>query len=347
VFTAQEKISGTPLFSGGKIFVQTSKAVYAMDSNKGTLLWKTNYQGLSQDLSDNTVKLAETIPPTIVSPILCDAILVVPSQHDSLTAFSEDDGRILWNTSFDPGTPNSFFHPEETNYTESLSCEGDTVFITRFNRGIRAINIKTGMDIWINSEIENRGYFATQINGKTLYAFETSFIYACDPDTGNIFWKKDIGQAVSTILLENNILYVAYFDRDSGLLAFDLSTMKPKWNVQTPLPNSSSLYNLVIDKNSIYATGDFVAAFDKYTGKMKWNSNTFYKLGKPVILGNNLYVRDPATNLYAFDLQTGKYFVALKIQANWPSMDSLRDPIGVSPLLVVPFGDERLFAYSP
>jgi len=130
-------------------------------------------------------------------------------------------------------------------------------------------------------------------------------------------------------------------------MAFDLSAMKPKWNAQTSLPDSSSLYNLVIDKDSIYATGDTAVAFDKNTGKIKWNSNTFYKLGKPVILGNTLYVRDPATNLYAFDIQTGKYSVALKIHANWPSMASLRDPIIVSPFLIVPFGDERLLAYLP
>ena len=77
------------------------------------------------------------------------------------------------------------------------------------------------------------------------------------------------------------------------------------------------------------------------------SSNPFYKLGKTVILRNTLYVRDPTTNLYAFDIQTGKYSVALKIQANWPSMDSLRDPIGASSLLVIPFGDDRLFAYFP
>jgi outer membrane protein assembly factor BamB len=339
VFRTQEKIPGTPFFSGGKIFIPTSKNVYAVDSNTGNLLWKSYYQGLSYpDLSFRN---------NGVPPILCDGILVVPSQNDSLTAFSEQSGAIFWNSPYDPGEPDNLLHPEETNYVESLSCAGDTLFVTRFNRGIYAIHPKTGENIWINTEIENRGYFATQINEKILYTFDTSFIYACDPDTGNILWKKDIGEAVSSILLENDILYVAYFDPNPGLLAFDLSALKPIWDIKTSLPDTSLFHYLAIDKETIYTTGDSLIAFDKNTGKMKWNSNPFYKLGKPVILGNTLYVRDPATNLYAFDIQTGKYSVALKIQANWPSMDSLRNPIDASSLLVIPFGDDRLFAYSP
>ena len=339
VFRTQEKIPGTPFYSGGKIFIPTSKNVYAVDSNKGILLWKSYYQGLSYP--------GFTFWNNGVPPILCDGILVVPSRNDSLTAFSEATGVIFWNSPFDPGEPDNLFHPEETNYTESLACAGDTLFVTRHDRGIYAINLKTGGNIWINTDIEDRGYFATQINGKILYAFSTSFIYACDADTGNILWKKDIGEAVSSIFLENEILYVAYFNPNPGLLAFESSAMKPIWDIKTSLPDTSLFHYLAIDKDTIYATGDSVIAFDKNTGKMKWNSNPFYKLGKPVILGNTLYVRDPATNLYAFDIQTGKYSVALKIQANWPSMDSLRDPIGASSLLVIPFGDDRLFAYFP
>jgi outer membrane protein assembly factor BamB len=332
VFKAQERISGTPLYYDGKIFFQTARTVNAIESNKGNLLWKSDYQGLSDK---------------IIPLIVCDGILVVPSKNDSLTAFSGENGVILWNISFDPREPDNLFHPEETNYTESFSCEGDNLFVTRFNRGIYAINVRMGKNIWINTNIENRGNFATQINGKILYSFATTYIYACNPDSGNILWKKDIGRYISTILLENNILYVAYFDSNPGLMAFDLSAMKPNWDIRTSLPNTSLFHNLVIDKDMIYATGDSVVAFDGNTGRMKWNSYTFFKLGKPVILGNTLYVRDPATNLYAFNLQTGKYFVALKIQANWPSMDRLRDPILVPPLLIIPFGDERLLAYSP
>ena len=71
-------------------------------------------------------------------------------------------------------------------------------------------------------------------------------------------------------------------------------------------------------------------------------------LETPVELGEMIYVRDLETHLYAIDKNTCEVEGTMTVQQNNSALRTTeRSPIVVEDLLIVPFGDQRVFAYRP
>ncbi|MFC1552251.1 PQQ-binding-like beta-propeller repeat protein [Candidatus Latescibacterota bacterium] len=78
---ADEHIKSRPAYSRGKIFFGgTDGNVYALDTKKGTRLWKH-----------------QTGAPVTTSPVISDNIVYISNQRGVLCAFNTDDGRLLWS----------------------------------------------------------------------------------------------------------------------------------------------------------------------------------------------------------------------------------------------------------
>ena len=86
------------------------------------------------------------------------------------------------------------------------------------------------------------------------------------------------------------------------------------------------------------------------TGEILWESQESEKseeLGKPIILGGNIYVRDYDSTVYALNIKDGSIIGRLHIGKDQDFYNFDRGPAGLDGALIVPFGDNRIFIYEP
>jgi outer membrane protein assembly factor BamB len=108
------------------------------------------------------------------------------------------------------------------------------------------------------------------------------------------------------------------------------------------------LYSLVTYDDGLYVSGKRLFKMARGSGDIQWISEAYGRLRRPVVLGNRVFVRDNFRTLYALDRDTGRETGRLTVQANKAaSTQPGHGPVVVQDLLIVPFGDERVFAYRP
>jgi hypothetical protein len=104
---------------------------------------------------------------------------------------------------------------------------------------------------------------------------------------------------------------------------------------------------LEVGDNLLIASQKLVMV-SKQDGSILWATDNLGYLECPVLLKNEIYVRNNETDLYLFDKASGHAKGELQVRTNTlMKQDFFRSPIIANGLLVVPFGDNRLLVYQP
>jgi outer membrane protein assembly factor BamB len=291
--------------------------LYAINANTGKLEWKQQLSKSLKNMFKNGVCVQDG--------------MVYAGQLSYLSALRVSDGRLLWRSS-------ARMRGESSVSTPGLH-EGLLHATAAF--GVRyALDAGTGKLVWSAKKADRKSPYnysyssALFCNGNMYYTKSRSIVEA-DPATGEILREVKTGYhfvSASAPVEKDGILYVGTGDK--GVVAYDIETLKQKWNYHTHpslfytapyLQNQSagvaSTLAIVGDKIFFGANDGKLYCLGTEEGEYIWSRN----LGSPVlgdvlIEGFDMYVSDYAGNLYKFDISS-----VLKTKHNPHGVSAMRN----------------------
>lgn len=313
--------------SSDKVFVDTTRKIYALDAKDGRVLWQA-------DLANQ-----QSHPPTV-----CGDVLVTPTQETSLAALSLNTGMVLW---MDTESRHSLAK------ITSITCTRNIAVVARWSGEVVNYQLHTGNVLW-SFLADDRWNVDVDIVGNVVLIATYSGIRALDLDTGTQSFHLDSVEMAGPLLMLGNDLYVISFRNPGYELVRFNNNGNEKHKIELP-PNIHSDTMLYADGMLYFTTDGGVIAVTLENGNILWKNEGFGGLSgltqqKPVVLGNKLYVRD-ATRLHVLDAYTGLYLGSLALNGSlaWDLFTiPYPAPIVVDQkLLVVTFGEDTVQAYQP
>jgi outer membrane protein assembly factor BamB len=167
-----------------------------------------------------------------------------------------------------------------------------------------------------------------------------------DPETGILIWERLFGSFVQQMLIDNDVLYITFSGNQESIVAVDIESSKTIWSVNRDDLGDEGLKTITIAGDRLYAGGRRLFAFSGTDGSVIWSSDETGLLESPLVFDSFVFARNRDKELFQFDAMTGEKIGKLTVKLNSPmKYDPERSPIVYEDLLIVPFGDDRVFAY--
>ena len=159
------------------------------------------------------------------------------------------------------------------------------------------------------------------VNGKVYIGSHDGYIYCLDATTGEVVWKYEIGNYVSSFpAVVNGKVYIGYdalycLDADTGKLIWKYET-KWKWDM---------MHSPVVSSRKVYVGSDscYIYCFNADTGELIWQYEIGDYVGSPTISKDKIYVGSSDYYLYCFDTDTGKLIWKYKTEGSVNSSPSV------------------------
>ena len=339
---------GSPVISDGKIYCSISDAdigaenagVAALDAATGKVLWKTS-----------------TKDDIVSTPVVDGDFVYAASCQGDVFALKKSDGSIVWKT---PGRTDFGNINNQTmgKYgwrvtTTSLVC-GDGRIFTQSNIIIRALDMKTGKELW--QIIRDSGYSPAAgvlFHDGKLYTAIPKQILVLDPATGksiSVLDKKkltkvpfanDRGIAAATVYGGN-----IYFP--GQVLRKFSSDCKELWAVS--LKGSRYGVSSAVESNGVtlVAYNNLLNAYDSGNGKLLWSIKSRIATGEgakntstPLVFKDKIVYASDTGVLSVCDLKTGKTLQSIAIGSPIKS-----SPAASGNLICVSTFDGRIIGFA-
>jgi outer membrane protein assembly factor BamB len=326
VFSANDEIISTPGVFDHTIFVQTNNFLYSIDISKQIINWKV--------AAVNNQELV--VPPLVANPLV-----IVAENGSSLSSYSIENGELVWKTQ------NIEIANNVTASIEAMTFNKRFLYVARFDWGLTAYNRETGELVWEHS-IPGRAYPYIVANEETIILAVKNSISVLDAITGAILWEVDIKGYAGPILLSENKLFVTD-EKNITITAIDLSTHQIDWVADySSIIGSFDFSCLIEDGQNLVIASSKLVTVSKNNGKMIWKSEDMGTLECPIILKNNVYVRNTGNDLYSIDTKSGNVKGTLSVgEDTFLSHAHFRGPVALMDWLIVPIGDNRVSIYQP
>lgn len=223
-----------------------------------------------------------------------------------IQAFAADTRRPLWSESLEVKDEASIFAVSE-----------NTVFKAENYNGLKALDLQTGKQQWINRDCEKISDI--RVDGNLLYVIGSGGnLFALDAATGATVWKYKRHGYFDLLAMSDKALIFSYSNgRDKTLLAFEKSSGRQLWSEKLDTYDG---FSAVYETGRLYITllnSPTMVAFDTATGKQIWkayisdseNEEDGYSnnaLDAATVVGDLLYSGGRNGFLYVFQKQTGK-----------------------------------------
>jgi outer membrane protein assembly factor BamB len=186
--------------------------IYALNAEKGTLLWEVNIPNLDQNKQRIAIALTATNKAVYISQFS-------KASPEKVEALSISNGKQLWNTS----VPMPIEH---TTIRSPFTIVGnDVLYLHTSNAGLVALNVKKGAHLWQGNNISQ-----LQSVQDRLYVTYNKVPNFCqlDPVTGKSQWCISIthtGNPVKAVS-DQKTLYIA---SSTGVSALQKNNGKVSW----------------------------------------------------------------------------------------------------------------------
>jgi len=335
IYSASSKVTSTPIFHNGKVFIRSTDSICALEAVDGKGLW------CSTSISDS---------PTSLSPIIIKDLIIVPENKTDIAAFSIENGELIWRNEL----KNDDTDLRGQHWIKSIIAYENLVFVARYDYALTSYFVESGKINWsVGVPSHSDLFLAADSNHVILSAGEILSSY--QPATGNLMWeleatyfenKSDV--LFSPILINDGILYVTLSFGESCVISLDLNTMQEVWRVSISESTINDPTKIESEGNFLFVAGRKLVSLIKKTGEINCiGKENKWSLESPVMYKNNVFIRDIYTTLYLLDSNSCKITGGLRIQMNTPmNLEPERGPAIALNLLLVPFGDNRVFAYK-
>jgi hypothetical protein len=339
VFEAAETIIASPVVREGTAYVRSASHLYAVDTATGQTIWEASSPG-----GDGLA----------VAPLVLPKVVVVPEAGSGLATFSRETGELLWRA--DPPWGRKIKDMPST--IESLAAVGERLYVARMLWDLAVHDLVSGETL--------RGAISPNEDQPPILLADQERLYLATEHKLTVYDRRERSALSTTgfegglgpILLSKGKLFVAD-EGENAISAFDTSEggLNALWTARLPDEFAQpDVRCLALREDVLYVAADGLLALSAQDGSPLWTSAETGPLECPVPLRNRVYVRDTGGTLYALDRETGAEAGRLALLSNRDNLgiaqgfrDSghFRGPAAAGRLLLVPFGDNRLFAYRP
>jgi outer membrane protein assembly factor BamB len=332
VFMADDRIVSTPVITDSLAILRTPHSILAIDAGTGKKIWET------ESISASDSKIVKLM----IAPVIQDDIVLVSEENSTVSAFSVLTGKRFWKSQELKANPNDIIFFD----IESFTVNGDKAYVARSNWGVSAYDLSNGDLLW-EVDVPNRTTSFVEADAKCVYLGAAGKIQCLNSDTGELIWEREFNAPISQMYLDGDTLYVALIGEEIRLIALDLDTFTVDWTIgNSDLPNDE-LFTIIATNDYLYAGGKRLYKISKRDGKILWSSDETGWLETPLAVDSVIVIRNIHHDLYWLDAITGRQIGGLKLQTNSPmNHDPDRSPAVFKDLLLVPFGDNRVFAYK-
>jgi outer membrane protein assembly factor BamB len=167
----------------------------------------------------------------------------------SVLAYSQADGKLLWNQTVHRGGIPAENHPKNTEASSTVAFDGERLFCLFYNDSA----------IWLS---------AYSPDGKLLWQ---QSVGAYNPQT------YKYGYAASPAIYENMVIVVGDWEGESFLAAHDRATGNRLWKVprKNLMSFSSPIVAHVAGRDQLLLSGgESIDSYDPRTGKVLWSAST-------------------------------------------------------------------------
>ncbi len=239
------------------------------------------------------------------TPVVTDRLVVQANAIDGITAYSRDNGDLLWSLSIRGGveagvTANGdrlFFGASDGMFysvnintgkilwsfpmrAETLSLptvEGSNVYVLGGNDVLYCLDKESGKQIWVynrqsSSTLSIRAGSRPTVDGESVYVgFSDGFVASLRRKDGGLNWERKLSKNLrfkdvdTTPLVINDRLFTASFD--GSIFCLDKASGQVTWEVE-----EGAYAPLTVQDQKIYAatTGGALIALDRDSGKILW-----------------------------------------------------------------------------
>ena len=217
-FSTSGPVRSTPLLTEGMLLVGSDDGVvYALDSEKGSLLWKRDLQGAlpcrpaamdkqaffltrsgnlyALDTSDGKILWTHEVGPFPIyengwdyflpSPVLAGGRLLLLTPAGEVTALDPQSGKLLWKSA--TGAP----------VRSAPAFDSKTLYVGNLEGRLTAMSLDNGKVLWT---FKTKGetyfpkgeiFFSPSLQDGRLFVSSRDFhVYALDANTGRLLWKS-------------------------------------------------------------------------------------------------------------------------------------------------------------
>ena len=270
--------SGPVVLADRVIVTETSdaktEAVRALDRDTGKELWKVQWAGGQQVVSEAKPR-GEAIRAT---PASDGKIVIVGGMHDLLVCLEVADGKERWRIDF----INEYkARQPDMGMASSPQIDGDSVY-TLAAEGVVRVNIKSGKVDWrtLTDDPKLEGgatssVMVAQVAGrKMVVALNRKTLTLLDPESGKIHWKQAVPAYRNTTTVTPVLL------SDAGILVSMVGGRTMRFDVT--------------------AEGDKIAA------KRTWDQSPVTYMSTPVRVGDHLYAHLYTQRIACLEAKTGR-----------------------------------------
>jgi outer membrane protein assembly factor BamB len=324
VFYADRNIISSPAAKDQIAFVKTSTTLYALDVLENKVKWQVD-SSTKRDLT--------------YSPVLVGSLVIVVEDGSTLAAYSTESGNLIWKT------PALQIIETGTDPIRSIAFNSQYLYVARYTWNLMAYDLKTGKVIW-EYDLPGRSTSYVVTNERYVFFAAGDTVSVLDANNGREIWVYDESGYFGPILLSGNTLYITD-EMHAALISLDIDSKQINWIKDLPISTYEFSCMLEVGDNLLIAAQKLVMV-SKQDGSILWATDNLGSLECPVLLKNKIYIRNNQTDLYAFDKESGQEKGELQVRTNTVmEQDFFRSPINANGLLIVPFGDKRLFVYQP
>jgi outer membrane protein assembly factor BamB len=333
VYQADDRIVSTPVIQDSLVFLRTPKSIIALDPANGKQVWRVDSH-IPMQLNEGDLTIA---------PVVNEDYLVVAEEGSGLGVFSNRTGQLEWRT---PGNK-TFDKTPLIGSIEAYAIAGDKLFVARNSTFLAAYDLNSGDILW-GRRVPNKAILDVETDGDVVYLSASETLQGIDPSTGEVLWERDFASIITNILLDGNTLYVLLPFGSESLVALDLNTLQEIWSIASTEFNDEELRTILPAGDVLYFGGDRLYALSEGNGSKIWESEETGPLEQPLVIDNKVIVRNKDKELFLFEAGSGERIGSLGVRINTLQQRSPeRSPAAFGDLLIVPFGDRRVFAYQP
>lgn len=327
------QVSSTPVVYGSHVFIRTLDSLYAIDPLTGSKIWQS-YTESDTKQNANTINQA---------PIVGNGLVFVSETDSKIAAFQIDSGNLAWRT--EPIQANNV-NPGVA-LIESMVIEGQVLCVARGSWDLTTYDSMTGDILWVNN-VPNRSALTLSKNQGNIYLASNKKITEFQSHSGDVLWERDFYKILGDVALEDNVLFIAFYSDDIGIIAIDLQTKNQIWSVNVADLEIGDTKKITLNQDRFYVSANKMLAVSKETGDVIWITEDMEYLETPVFIDNSLFVRNIRRQLFMLNATNGDILGTLSVKLNavmkW---EKERGPVVYQDILLVPFGDNRIYAYRP
>jgi hypothetical protein len=328
IYEAPERVISSPVFTGEYVIIRALDSVCAIDPTDGMEIW------CSESPGDFFLEKA---------PVVTQGKLFVPEEDSNLAAFDVNSGKLLWRNllSDELGQDTSQY------WINAILPGNNSLYVARIDYRLSAYDSITGNLNW-SALVPLRTSLYLAFEDEIVYLAADHELKAYNAEDGSLLWQREFDNFIGPIVVDGSRIYISQKFGTYSLIAYDLGTMQEIWSITAEEIGEDEIRYLVMDGDFLLASGKKLVVVHKTTGNVQCSSIDTRYLEIPVLLNDTIYIRDLETHLYAMNKNTCEIIGSLTIQQNSPlKTHPERSSIVVGYLLIVPFGDQRVFAYRP